>query len=199
MNPDISKLRIESKSLPKNSFGEHPGDLSKFAPSRDLFRDGEENSYRPIIDAPSHGASEGIVYFSNLVRKEDFEGFLRMMLRGNQSNEYAVFVQCSRNPLKDKYFTQMRIVPIFALRHHYNTINQDEYDTFPPQVLTIGEALWAFIEYQRDYVYNDYSSLSGKMGGDGDDAYESLSFGFMLENSYYSICRIWSRAWLVRK
>ena len=37
------------------------------------------------------------------------------------------------------------------------------------------------------------------MGGDGDYAVEELSFGFMLENEYNQVYRIWSRAWLVTK
>jgi hypothetical protein len=34
---------------------------------------------------------------------------------------------------------------------------------------------------------------------DGDWAKESLCFGFMMENEYHGICRIWTRAWLVTK
>jgi hypothetical protein len=34
-------------------------------------------------------------------------------------------------------------------------------------------------------------------GGDGERAKESLAFGFMVENAYYGVYRIWSRAWLV--
>ena len=37
------------------------------------------------------------------------------------------------------------------------------------------------------------------MGGDGDMADEVLAFGFMVENSYYGIYRIWGRAWLIKK
>ena len=43
------------------------------------------------------------------------------------------------------------------------------------------------------------SRIDGKMGGDGDYAVEELSFGFMLENEYNQVYRIWSRAWLVTK
>jgi hypothetical protein len=41
--------------------------------------------------------------------------------------------------------------------------------------------------------------LYGAMGGDGDWAKEELCFGFMMENEYHGVCRIWTRAWLVTK
>ena len=39
--------------------------------------------------------------------------------------------------------------------------------------------------------------LRGLFGGDGDFAREELAFGFMVENDYHHVYRIWSRAWLV--
>jgi hypothetical protein len=41
--------------------------------------------------------------------------------------------------------------------------------------------------------------LSGTFGGDGYWAKESLCFGFLVENNYRGVYRIWSRAWLVTK
>lgn len=38
-----------------------------------------------------------------------------------------------------------------------------------------------------------------RFGGDGEWARESLAFGFLVENQYHSIYRIWTRAWLVTK
>jgi hypothetical protein len=41
--------------------------------------------------------------------------------------------------------------------------------------------------------------LYKKFGGDGDMKREELAFGLIVENEYYGIYRIWSRAWLVTK
>jgi hypothetical protein len=43
------------------------------------------------------------------------------------------------------------------------------------------------------------AELSGTFGGDGDWAQESLCFGFMIENAYHGVYRMWSRAWLITK
>jgi hypothetical protein len=42
-------------------------------------------------------------------------------------------------------------------------------------------------------------ALSGTAGGDGDWAKEALVSGFMVQNSYWAVYRLWSRAWLVTK
>jgi hypothetical protein len=49
-------------------------------------------------------------------------------------------------------------------------------------------ARWAFTD-----------KLSGTLGGDGDWAKESLAFGFLVENSYWAVYRVWSRPRLVTK
>ena len=47
--------------------------------------------------------------------------------------------------------------------------------------------------------YTFSGKLRGTLGGDGDWAKESLAFGFFVENTYWSVYRLWSRPWLVTK
>lgn len=63
------------------------------------------------------------------------------------------------------------------------------------------EAFWGFMENERRKygLYFGSPKLSGLFGGDGDFAQEELCFGFMTENHYHGVYRIWSRAWLVTK
>ena len=76
-----------------------------------------------------------------------------------------------------------------------------EYDAFKKQELSIGEAFEEFMKAEKERFGTSFGDprIEGKMGGDGDFAREELSFGFMLENEYNQVYRIWSRAWLVTK
>ena len=65
------------------------------------------------------------------------------------------------------------------------------------QKLTLQEAINTFLADQQErYRPGD---LDGCLGGDGDWAKERLAFGFMVENAYWGIWRVWSRAWLITK
>jgi hypothetical protein len=68
----------------------------------------------------------------------------------------------------------------------------------PKQSLNILQAAASFTLKQRE-KWKDRSRLAGMAGGEGDWAKESLAFGFYVENTYWGIYRIWSRAWLVTK
>jgi hypothetical protein len=82
----------------------------------------------------------------------------------------------------------------------FAALSSEECSALPPQNSTLGDALWAFIQHQQEALGNGYShKLEGMLGGDGDWARETLAFGFMVENAYQGVYRIWSRAWLVTK
>jgi len=120
----------------------------------------------------------------------------------NPSKDFAVFTTESEQPGKDGYIMQMRVVSKFGLRFMFNALTDTEYEKFPEQKLTIVEALWSFIERERERwgsSFMDDKGLGGMFGGDGDFAQEELAFGLMLENDYHGVYRIWSRAWLVTK
>ena len=116
----------------------------------------------------------------------------------NPSKGYAAFVRDSDSPGKDGYLRQMRIVSKLALRFMFDALHVSEYECFPDQQLSVADALWAFIVQQRELwgmsFCEDRKGLRGLFGGDGDMAREELAFGLMVENEYYEVLRIWSRA-----
>lgn len=199
----------------------YPGDLDKFAvpgvgisgpfpirPWDDPLRDDPSDYYsfqgitgHPIRDASKNEPAGGVVYFGGTPREEDIEALFRLLNVSAHLKDYAAFVEHSLQPIEDRYLVQMRIVSRFALKYLFGALDSDEYESFPPQDRTIGEVLWQFIQDQQDKwgTGMDSYELRGVMGGDGDFAKEELAFGFMVENEYNSVYRIWSRAWLVTK
>ncbi len=202
------KVRVSPSIWPDHKLDIQPGDLSKFAPyGNRVYGYQDRNGSNPFTSAPSQEARGGVIYFGNDVTKSDFEALMRIM--GIQpahvvkpSKDFAVFTAESKRPNKDGYLAQMRIVSKFGLCFMFNALIDAEYEKFPEQELSIVEALWSFIEQERKHwgtSWMDDKGLGGKFGGDGNFAREELSFGFILENDYHHIFRIWSRAWLVTK
>jgi len=178
-----------------------PGDLTKFAAQGNGVYGFQKHDGNPIKYDSPHEANGGIVFFDCSLKKEDFEAFLRMMHIRVDSKDYAAFFHESEKPVKDRYFKQMRIISKFGLRFMFQTIDDLEYKNFEEQKLPLGNALWEFMnaEAHRFGTMLGDPRIEGKMGGDGYFAREKLSFGFMLENDYHRVYRIWSRAWLVTK
>lgn len=203
------KIRISPPIWPDHKLNIHPGDLSKFVPyGNGVYGYQDRKGSNPFTSAPSQEACGGVIYFGNDVTKVDFEALMRIMEVQpvhfiNPSKDFAVFIAESKQPGKDGYLVQMRIVSKFGLRFMFGALTDAEYEKFPEQELTIVEALWSFIKQERKRWgtswMEDNKGLGGKFGGDGDFAREELAFGFMLENDYYHVYRIWSRAWLVTK
>lgn len=201
------KIRISPPIWPNHKLNAQPGDLSKFTSyGNGVYGYQDHNGGNPFRSAPSQEACGGVIYFGNGVVKADFKALMRVM--GVQpgyitkpSKDFAVFTAESNQPGEDGYLVQMRIVSKFGLRFMFGAISETEYERFPEQELTMVEALWSFIEHERARWGTSFGAkgLDGLFGGDGDFAQEELSFGFMLENDYHNICRIWSRAWLVTK
>lgn len=198
---NLSNLVVSPNVWPGKEIRIQPGDLSKCALYGEHFWGLQKPSFEPILGAPITESSSGIIYFNNEIEKEDFEGFLRMLDIKSNKQDYAAFVCESSNPKDDKYLRQIRVVSKFGLKYMFNAIDDIEYKSFQKQTLTVEEALWEFIESEKKSWGTNFGDarLEGKFGGDGHYAREQLSFGFMLENSYYDIFRIWSRAWLVTK
>jgi hypothetical protein len=195
---NLEKLIINGPVQPNKDLKVQPGDLSRIAPYGNGVYGYQKNYF---IDAPLMEESGGTIYFGNGVKKSDFQGFLRMMNIRADNKDYAAFVQESINPIEDKYFTQMRLISKFGLRFMFDAIDEREYNSFKEQELSIGEAFWEFMEAEKGKFGTFFGDprIEGKMGGDGNYAREELSFGFMLENEYHQVYRIWSRAWLVTK
>ena len=197
------KIRISPPIWPDHKLNIQPGDLSQFTPyGNGVYGYQDRFSKDPIKSAPSQEPSGGVVYFGNGITKADFEALLRLMEVRSSYKDYAIFLAESEHPGKEGYLIQMRIITKFGLRFMFGAITDDEYDKFPEQELTIGEILWKFIEKEAERWGTSWSNdrgLYGKFGGDGHFACEELAFGFIMENKYHGVYRIWSRAWLVTK
>ncbi len=198
------KVIISPPIWPDHKLNIQPGDLSQFTPyGNGVYGYQNQFSENPIKSAPSQEPSGGVIYFGNDVAKADFEAFIRLMEVDSDSKNYAVFIAESKQLGKDGYLVQMRIVTRFGLRFMFGALTDVEYDKFPEQEQTIGEILWEFIKKECERwgtsFTEDGKGLRGLFGGDGDYAREELAFGFMMENQYHGVYRIWSRAWLVTK
>lgn len=206
-------VRISPTTWPGSGldiFQFQPGDLSSFATWEiDALEHRRNKERNPFMEAPPYEACGGVVYFDNNVSKSDFDAFMRIM--GVQPTnpvkslkKFAAFIKTSDTPKEDGYLTQMRIVSNFGLRYGFDVLTDAEYKEFPEQDMTPADALWLLLVHERErwgtsFWQSGKERLSGTFGGDGNYAREQLSFGFMLENSYYHVYRMWSRAWLVTK
>ena len=204
------KVRISPPLFPDKKLNIQPGDLAKFTPrGNGVYGYQDPKRSNPFTSAPSQEACGGVIYFGNGVTKKDFEALMRIMevqprYAVKSSKDFAMFVAESKQPGKDGYLTQMRVVSKFGLQFMFNALTEAEYEQFPEQELTVVEAFWSFIEHEKKrwgtkFWEDDTKGLKGLFGGDGDFAREKLAFGFMVENDYHHIYRIWSRAWLVTK
>ena len=199
------KIRVSTPIWPNHKLKIQPGDLSQFAPSGNgVYGYQNQFSKNPFKAAPPQEPSGGVIYFGNNIAKTDFEAFLRLLEVKVESKDFAIFVAESERSCDDGYLVQMRIVTKFGLRFMFGAINDREYDNFTEQQLSIGGAFCEFIEKEANrwgtsFTQDEEKGLAGLFGGDGDFAREELAFGFMIENEYHGIYRIWSRAWLVTK
>ncbi|MEX0910357.1 MAG: hypothetical protein WDZ73_01220 [Candidatus Paceibacterota bacterium] len=202
-------LRVSPPLFAKNKTGVDPADLNQFAPHGNGVYGYQEGMTNPFKTAPPQDDIGGLLHFGNRVSREDFNSLMSITgvcpqwvkKNGRECRDYAVFYQESENPSRDGYLAQMRIVSKFALRYMFDFITEAEYAAFDDQELSKSDALWSFMENERSKYGTHFGSakLDGKFGGDGDFAQEELCFGFMVENNYYRVYRIWSRAWLVTK
>lgn len=199
-------LRVSPPLFTDNKTGVSPADLTKFAPHGNGVYGYQEGAADPFKTAPPQDDIGGFLHFGNDVPREDFDTLMsitgvRPRWHQRASHDYAVFYQESKNPGHDGYLAQMRIASKFALRFMFGSITEAEHAAFENQPLSMSDALWGFMEHERKKYGTGFGSrkLKGLFGGDGDFAQEELCFGFMVENNYYHIYRIWSRAWLVTK
>ena len=154
-------------------------------------------SANPLLNAPLNDDKGGVVYLHGYLKREELQSLLSLMGGSDRTREYAAFWSKSENVQTDRYVEQLRIVPKGAIQSLFRAPAEKAGAELIKQQLTVEEALWAFVEDQQ--ARYDSSALTGCLGGDGDWAKERLAFGLMVENSYWGVCRIWSRAWLITK
>lgn len=199
------KVCVSPTIWPEHKLKTQPGDLSKFAPcGNGVYGYQNHQKSDPFVGAPLQEPCGGTIYFGNGISKADFESLMRILEVQSESKNFAVFTAESNQPYDDRYLVQMRMVSRFGLRHMFEALTADEYEKFPEQKMAVAEVMWLFIEKERErwgmhFWQDGEKGLQGFFGGDGYLAREELSFGFMVENDYHHIYRIWSRAWLVTK
>lgn len=212
-------LDVKSASWPDGPKTGGPGDEMMFVPGgfllgapsivmpygdgpdgrMDEYYGAEQMTAHPILNSPVQSSAGGTVYFERRMG-DQFETMLDLMGVNAATRSYVAFRFASPEPHVERYIEQMRIVSFAALTSLFDI---DEKKMPEPQELSLKEAVRGFVDAQAD-KWNEpgriYSSkIAGMMGGDGDWAKESLAFGFHVENAYWGVYRIWSRAWLVTK
>jgi hypothetical protein len=198
-----------------------PGDLSMFTPLGlglgpplvmrpwdnldDLAKQGgyyglDRRTGHPLLDAPLTGSSGGTVYFDGSRDKSDLDTLLRVLTVHVDSVDYAVFLREAEKPSEERFLIQVRLISQFALQSLFGAKIDGECGALTTQTVSIGDLIWKFVEdQQREYGTGYSRQLDGLFGGDGDWAKEKLAFGFLVENEYQGVYRLWSRAWLVTK
>ncbi len=173
-------------------------DFESIALQQDYFYGFHPHNGHPFSGAPVTEAGGGTVYFDEDCTQQDIEALLRLMGVRSHCKQFAAFVQEAINP-QQRFLTQMRIVSGSALKYMFHIPDGPEFQTLTEQSLTVSEVIWKFIKHFRGEHEEGRYSVDGALAGDGDTAYESLAFGFFVENAYHAIYRIWTRAWLITK
>jgi hypothetical protein len=151
----------------------------------------------PLRNAPQTDAAGGTVYFDDNIASNDLSTLLRVMGVESDQQAFAAFRLDATRSQDQRFLTQIRIVVPPALGALFGAAFAPE---LVEQELTIGAAFDVFVAAERSRWGTGMSSeLRGTFGGDGDWAKESLCFGFMVENAFHGVYRMWSRAWLVTK
>jgi hypothetical protein len=154
----------------------------------------------PFHAAPTQEACGGLIYFDDGVDMAMLRNALVVIGVHMPRKDYAVFAAEAKDPVAERYLDQVRIISKGALGNFFAA--GEEARALPDQELTLGEYVERFIAEQNEKWGDGYafsSKLRGTLGGDGDWAKESLAFGFHVENTYWSVYRLWSRPWLVTK
>lgn len=159
---------------------------------------------RPSSDAfkaaPTQEPCGGVLYFDDGVDVAMLRNALVVIGVHMPRKDYAVFAAEAKDPVAERYLDQVRIISKGALGQFFAV--GEEARALPDQALTLGEYVERFVAEQKEKWGDGYTfsaKLRGTLGGDGDWAKESLAFGFLVENTYWSVYRLWSRPWLVTK
>jgi hypothetical protein len=184
----------------RGRIGPVPGDLEDFgaAPSNpDLFSLTAHHS-QPLLNAPITEPTGGTLYLDGEPDTGDLAATLRLLGVPADATDYAVFVSQARRPAEERYLTQLRIVRRVALAALYDALSEAELRAFPRQRLTVGAVMGKFIETEQQRWGTGLSpKLAERFGNQGRRLRATLAFGLMIENAFYGVYRLWSRAWLL--
>jgi hypothetical protein len=136
------------------------------------------------------------VYFDEHEPPERLTTLFEVLGIQSHRRDYTVVWTESDDPERDGFVTCLRVIG----RGGVAQLDKAAAAGLPDQALEAGELLKRFVaEHVDRFGPFGPESLGGVLGGDGDWAYERLSFGMMMENEYWQAYRIWGRAWLVLK
>src|SRR5271156_2634499 len=155
----------------------------------------------PIRAAPSNLPAGGVVYFDGSLPDENVRAVLAAMGVQQTRRDFAVFKCDAKDTQRERYLTQARIISKSALNRLFGA--SEHTRKLEDQMLTIEEAVLTFLKEERmrwnEPGHGFSGRLSGAPGGDGDWAKEALAFGFLVENGYWAVYRVWSRPRLSTK
>jgi hypothetical protein len=155
----------------------------------------------PVRAAPEYDPRGGVIYFDRTDDWQALSGTLSLIGVQLLEKDFVVFFGSATHPLQERYADQARIMRRSTLARLYGV--DAEADALEPQTVTVGDYVRQFLNEQQQKWHGTGGAFSpamyGMFGGDGDWAKEDLCFGFMVENSYLGVYRIWSRACLVTK
>lgn len=150
----------------------------------------------PVRAAPTQYPDGGVIYFEAPSR-DRLETALSVMGVRLDEREYAVIQGTADDPLQQRYLDQARILSRGALGHLFGIGGEAMAQVPAQQPLTVAGYIQQFIaEQEAKWSSRD---LDDAGGGDGDWAKGRIAFGFMVENGYWRVYRLWSRAWLITK
>jgi len=134
----------------------------------------------------------GLVYFDTLRYSRDRLEAVLALIDVPNTKRYTAFSLRS-NDLDQGFITQVRFVSDFAMEYYFRVKDEDEQARIE-QGTDIYEALTSFVASEiHDFASED--KLCKHLGIEVPfDGSFGLAFGFLIENSYNQIYRIWSRA-----
>jgi hypothetical protein len=175
-----------------------PWDNIESAFSRASYYSFHPHTGNPYTGAPVTEAGGGVIYFDAECQRAEIDAMLRLMDVRRDIVNYAAFIQDADKP-EERFLTQMRLISGHGLEFLFRIPDKPETRPLREQKLNIGDAIWKFIEtFRGEYLEGRYD-VRGSLGGDDDWAKERLAFGFMVENAYHGVYRIWTRSWLITK
>jgi hypothetical protein len=201
---------------PKQDLAQRPGDFSRYVPhgmglggpmvvrpwddplkvlSGPNYYGLEPLQNDPVRAAPTQDPDGGVIYFDQ-TSKERLDTALSVMGVRLDEREYAVIQGTAPDPLQDRYLDQVRIFSRGALGHLFG-VGEELAQIPQQQPVPVGDYIQQFMS-EQDQKWSSYD-LDRAGGGDGDWAKGRLAFGFMVENGYWRVYRLWSRVWLITK
>lgn len=168
-----------------------PGNLEEYAPMGTGIYGYKEYDFDPKAAVHIHENEGGLIFFDDHVAREQLMATLAVM-GVREDKQYLAFAKISEQPIVDNYLAELRLVSSMALRSHFGVGDQTKVQDME---LTIPEAVWQFMEHQKHAP----KASPDRFGTDGYWTMPALGFGFMIENSYFGIYRVWSRIWHVTR